>query len=81
MSFLSALIISGFLLVCVLAAIWIGVYVVLPLFLIGLIVSAVVSIVRFFLPNPSQKTTHNRVFEHQKSEKNQIIDVEFEEVK
>ena len=81
MSFLSALIISGFLLVCVLAAIWIGVYVVLPLFLIGLIVSAVVSIVRFFLPNPAQKTMHKHVFEHQKSEKNQIIDVEFEEVK
>ena len=81
MSFISALMIGGFLVLCIVAAIWIGVYILLPLFLIGLVVSAIISIVRLFIPSSSSTAHSKHVFEHQKSEKNQIIDVEFEEVK
>ena len=61
------------------AAFWIGIYVVLPLCLLGILGSVIASIVRAFIPNRPQPVHHLNA--HQKNKENQIIDVEFEEIK
>ena len=63
---------------CVLVALWIGVYVALPLALFFMLVSAIGSLVKVFIPQKSKKHTTSY---HQKNKENQIIDVEFEEIK
>ena len=58
-------------------ALWVGLYVVLPVFLFLTLVSAALSLVRNFLPAHCKR----HVAHHQKAEKIQVIDVEFEEIK
>ena len=59
------------------AALWIGLYVVLPLALLFVFVSVMAALPRSFMPARSNR----HVVSHSKSHQNQIIDVEFEEIK
>jgi len=77
MNFLTGLIAVVFLAIILAAALWIGVYVVLPLILLSLIVSAIVAIIKSFMPAAPQRHKADRVLHN--TEK--IIDVEYEEVK
>ena len=67
-----------FLAIILTAAFWIGLYVVLPLCLLGLLGSVIASIVRAFIPTKLKTAPH---LHDQKIQENQIIDVEFEEIK
>ncbi len=74
-----ALIISLFVFGIILIAIfWIGIYVVLPIVLFFTLVSAIVSLISGFVPEKKEKI---HTIHHQKNEGNQIIDVEYEEIK
>ena len=78
MNILAMLIVFVFLFVAVLVALWVGVYVVLPIALLVAVVSAIGSLVKAFMP---QKGRANSTRHVQKNKENQIIDVEFEEIK
>jgi len=75
MSFLTFLI-SLFVFAMILVAIfWVGIYVVLPVVLFFMLVSAIVSLIGSF-------SNQKKVFKNQtKSAHNQVIDVEYEEIK
>ena len=74
-----ALLISMFVFAIVLIAIfWVGIYVVLPIVLFFTLVSAIVSLIREFMPENKEKKDSTR---HMDSGKSQIIDVEYEEIK
>ena len=74
-----ALLISMFVFAIVLIAIfWVGIYVVLPIVLFFTLVSAIVSLIREFMPEKKEKKDSTR---HMDSGKSQIIDVEYEEIK
>lgn len=76
---LLTLLISVFVFAVILIAIfWVGIYVVLPVVLFFMLVSAVVSLVSRFVPEKKEKTHQ---VHHKKNEQNQIIDVEYEEIK
>ena len=78
MSLISTLI-ALFLLGAVLVTLfWVGFYVVLPIVLFFIVVSAVVSMVKKFTPQTAVPKSSQS---HQKNESNQIIDVEYEEIK
>ncbi|MBQ3695755.1 MAG: hypothetical protein II938_02135 [Alphaproteobacteria bacterium] len=77
MSLISTIIAVGILIVIITAIFWVGIYVVLPVVLFFMIVSAVVSLIRSFVPPRFQSRGHHM----KKSQENQIIDVEFEEIK
>ena len=64
--------------IIIIAIFWVGIYVVLPIVLFFMLVSAVVSLIRDFIPEKREKYSKEY---HQKNDKNQIIDVEFEEIK
>lgn len=74
MNFLTLFLGIFFLAILLISAVWIGVYVVIPLILLFCVVSAVASLVRVFIPK-SRSAPHHRVT------KNTVIDVEFEEIK
>ena len=61
----------------IMLALWIGVYIVLPLVLCMAFVSAVVALIRSFMPK-RHTDVHSR---KNKIKHNQVIDVEFEEIK
>jgi len=78
MSFLTFLI-SFFVFAMILIAIfWVGIYVVLPVVLFFMLVSAIVSLVGSF-----SNHKHGRSFfkNHTKQVRDQVIDVEYEEIK
>lgn len=56
---------------------WVGIYVVLPIILLWIVVSFSSSIIKNFVSKPNKKEYIN----HQKIKQNQVIDVEFEEIK
>ena len=64
--------------IIIVAIFWVGIYVVLPIVLFFMLVSAVVSLIRDFIPEKREKRSKEY---RQKNDKNQIIDVEFEEIK
>lgn len=73
-SFVIGLVIFCFVLAAVL---WIGFYVVLPLVILAAAISFVVSLTRKWT-HPKEKNTS---YHFQKNKQNQVIDVEFEEIK
>lgn len=76
---LLTLIISMVVFVVILIAIfWVGIYVVLPVVLFLMLISALATLFGKFVPRKPVKTTQRN---HQKIEENQVIDVEFEEIK
>ena len=66
------------LILCILAAIWIGVYVVLPVFLLFLLISVIGGLFKKIVPFQFQNYFRR---DFKKNKENQIIDVEFEEIK
>ena len=78
MSILTLLISMVVFAVILISIFWVGIYVVLPIVLFFMLVSAIISLISGFMPDKKEKaqTAH-----HQKSEENQIIDVEYEEIK
>ena len=74
MNFLTLLVGIVFLIILFVAAFWIGIYVVLPLALFFCVVSAIVSLIRAFMPK-------SRVVPHHEHTHHKVIDVEFEEIK
>lgn len=56
---------------------WIGFYIILPLILFAALISFGASLIKKFMPKFEQKSAENTKKIHQ----NQVIDVEFEEVK
>ncbi len=68
----------GFLGLMLLAAMWVGFYIVLPLVLLFILGSAITSLLSVFMPKENKKhsQTHTR-----KMHQNQVIDVDFEEIK
>jgi len=57
---------------------WVGIYVVLPIVLFFMLLSAIISLISGFIPEKKEKP---QKVHHQKNEENQIIDVEYEEIK
>lgn len=70
----------GFFIFCVIviSILWVGIYVVLPVVLFFVLVSAIISLISQFVPEKKEKP--HKTY-HQKNEENQIIDVEYEEIK
>jgi len=74
-------VLTTFLILILALSFWIGVYVVVPLILIGVLLSAIGSLVRFFMPEDKNLHTKSYFIKNEKSKENQIIDVEYEEIK
>ena len=77
MSVLSFLVCMILLSLVIAGLFWIGVYVVLPIVLLWIVVSFSSSIIKNFVSKSDKKEYIN----HQKNKQNQVIDVEFEEIK
>ena len=77
MSLISTIIAVGILAIIIVGIFWVGIYVVLPIVLFFMIISAIASLIRSFVPPRFQNRGHHI----KKNEENQIIDVEFEEIK
>ena len=75
MNLLSIVLGSVFLVLLITGMVFIGFYVVLPLILIGLICSALAALIKVFIPEKSHKNHH---FDRSSDE---VIDVEYEEIK
>ena len=77
MNILTLLISIGVTCLIIMLAVWVGVYIVLPFVLCMAFVSAIVALVRSFMPK-QHRGTHSR---KNKIMRDQVIDVEFEEIK
>jgi len=77
MNLLTLLVSIGVTCLIIMLALWVGVYIVLPLVLCMAFVSAIVALVRSFMPK-RHRNTHSR---KNKIVHDQVIDVEFEEIK
>ena len=77
MNYLSFIV--GFVVFCALLAIigWVSFYVILPLMLVGVLLSAVGTLLKKVTSEKTQRSSHIK----QKTQQNQVIDVEFEEIK
>lgn len=77
MNFISFII--GLVIFCLVlgAILWIGFYVVLPLVIAAAVISFIASLARKWT-HPKEKST---IYHFQKNKQNQVIDVEFEEIK
>ena len=64
--------------VILIAIFWVGIYVVLPIVLFFMLVSAIVSLISGFVPE-KRSATHKKG--HEKIDDSRVIDVEFEEIK
>ncbi len=78
MSILTLLISMVVFAVILISIFWVGIYVVLPIVLFFMLLSAIISLISGFVPDKKEKI--HRVH-HQKNQENQIIDVEYEEIK
>ena len=78
MTLISTFIALCFLCIIIVALVWVGFYVVFPIVLFFMVVSAIGSLIKEFMP--CKKTTYSRE-NLQKNDENQIIDVEYEEIK
>ena len=66
------------LIIFIMTVIWVGIYVALPLLLIYVAISWILSLIRMFLP---EKNTASRVDSVKVPHQAKIIDVEYEEIK
>ena len=77
MNILTLLVSVGVTCLIIMLALWVGIYIVLPLVLCMAFISAIVALIRSFMPKKQLGTAVKR----NKSRNDQVIDVEFEEIK
>ena len=81
MNLVTTLISASFVIAFIIIAVWVGIYIALPVFLIFVLGSFVTSLVRAFAFKNEKIEPFVTKTHHRKSKENQIIDVEYEEIK